>query len=485
MFAFLTTKLRAMRASASGSAALMFAFASLALVTMVAVAIDFSQMQKTKAKVQAALDAAALAAANGSVINASNTLAQQQAASAAVAQRVFAAQLPGEVTTVSPLSVQVTKPSNAYQVALSYQGLAPQTFARILHFNAPVGGKAVASYTPGGAAFVNIYILVDVSTSMGLGADATDQSNMVNDTQINCAIACHGSGSGTDTIAIAKSKGYTLRIDIVRNAIQTAIQQAQATALASGATIQIGIYTFADTFNTLAPLSTNYGALLTSAANLDIATYDSGSSQGYALKQLNAIIQANGAGSGATASTPASFVMLLTDGVANATDNQAGNVWTTSGNAMPAYTGGACWPGQSLPADTGPYFGPSGAPVSGACVPNPYQASPAHLGDNEMQISPLDPGYCAATKALNVTLMTLYTTYVLTPAYTGSATDALTGDWRYPYIQQYVIPKIAPAMQACASGSSNAFVASDSASIKSAVAAMTNSALSSIPKLTR
>ena len=70
--------------------------------------------------------------------------------------------------------------------------------------------------------FLDIYIALDVSSSMGVGATQED-INIMN-AAIGCAFGCH---AGSDNYERAHAAGATLRIDVLRSAIAAMLQKAK------------------------------------------------------------------------------------------------------------------------------------------------------------------------------------------------------------------------------------------------------------------
>jgi hypothetical protein len=206
---------------------------------------------------------------------------------------------------------------------------------------------------------MNFYLLLDNSPSMGLGATATDINNLITLTanqsstvppnvqsgsipRSNCAFACHqhtfnssGQITGDDTsdnYHIAKANGVTLRIDVMRTATQQLTQTASSTETYSNQ-IGMAVYTFSDTFQTIAPLSTNMPTVASNAAAIDLAyaywnQRDAQTSYDTALSYMDSIIP--NSGNGSSLASPLEFLMLVTDGV------QDEPVSSSSGSGDPA-----------------------------------------------------------------------------------------------------------------------------------------------------
>lgn len=81
--------------------------------------------------------------------------------------------------------------------------------------------------------------------------------------------------------------------------------------------------------------------------------------------------------------------------------------------------------------------------------------------------------------------MTLYTEYVLLPDASTSTSSRETNDWRLPLIKAKIKPLLQPNMAACASKTTDAHVANETASINAGIDAMFSTAMASAARLTK
>jgi Flp pilus assembly protein TadG len=442
-------------------------------------ALDYSALMRHRAVLQVAADAAALAAVNSNVTTSTTDAATLQANALVAAQAAFRGNLNAALAPVATMTLNYAKNQGAYVAIVDASATVKNAMGFIVG-STTIGAHAHGSAALSAANFINIHVLVDSSQSMGLGADPADQTNMLTNSGIECSLACHKDTYHGDTVVKAKAAGYKLRIDVVRAAIKAMIAQAQSVAVQTGATIKIGLYTFDVNFHTLSQLSNQYATLSANADKLDIAGFSAGTSTRHGLQQLAALIGATGDGS--TAAAPLTYVMLMTDGVANSVDNTESGAWNGASTAYPAYDyNKVCW-NQTPPPDSGPFYAPTGLPAATPCIPDPWTRT--HGGNGQMQLQPLDPAWCDLVKTRGASVMTLYTTYTLLPAASTDTTNWTTNDWRAPMLQNYIIPRIQPAMAACASNPALAYTGGNSAAISASVAAMAKAALNKPPRLT-
>jgi hypothetical protein len=335
--------------------------------------------------------------------------------------------------------------------------------------------------------YIDLFILVDVSQSMATGADLATQNSMNADSEMsNCDFACHFSGAG-DTVATAARKGYKLRIDVVKEALTSLISQVKDATGDPRNTLRIGLYTFASNYNEVVPLSSDFDALQKEVNNLSIAKYYSGTYFQGALTSLKSKIQEY--------NTPGrkKFVMLVTDGVsdsAQAIDNGKGSIyWQVDKNTN--YSATKCWSENPSPDNRdsngvpqGPFAVPTTSPKSARpCVPDPevslsgidpisnIVSSPIviHAGQPVMSLMGIDPSWCQGIKDIGVTMTTLYVQFGNLKGYSTTNTrDWFRNEWRYIFLNNYVIPNLPDYMSQCASSSAEACTANDAASVQSA-----------------
>lgn len=521
-----------------GGVAQVFAIAFVPLLGIVGAAFDYGQATSTRARLQNAVDSAVLqvAAQITATADSNPTTTKYQSAAASILQGNMA-----NLATATIADFHICNPSVLTSDCTTADGAALSAGDVYLRAGAnsrryitqlfplkymgsqtdiPLASKAIATTAGASSApYIDIYLLVDVSASMGLGATAADQTGMTN--YMGCAFACHNgdpnqkSTTSNDSVMLAHSLGFSLRIDAVKSALKTIVTQAQTAVTGKKANIRFGLYTFASPFKTVLPITGNFGATTDTSATsifgavntLDIAQFDAGTDHPNALKQMASI--APGSGDGKTQSTPKTFVFLVTDGVSDTLNNPPtgasyapysdwvnwnptsvsqsnwatyvanANQYSTSGVAVS--TGVACSNYATLantvsitdPATLKSLFG--SLPV---CNAQPYFSGyySSEVGNymssqiEETVTMAINPTWCNIVKNTGVNLMTLYVTYLSPsppqPPYVN-------------YVTYNVVPKIPANMQACASKADYAFIASDTASINAAMQKMYGGTLTS------
>ena len=406
------------------------------IIFLLGMTLDFTQAMRKKEQLDAAADAAAIAAVRPAM------LMQTDSVAAATATAIFnstANSLSGLAAIPTP-TITVTDVGLQRTVTVSYNAGSLNNFPKVLQNSAswPISGSATSQAAS--APNMNFYLLMDDSPSMGIGATTTDISNLITATapakqaaasSQNCGFACHETniahdGGTKDNLAIARANNITLRIDLVTNAVNQLLNTwtncpqsgvtggvMQCMSALNNTIYKAALYTFDVGLNTLATLTTPTTAgtkvnnialmpvlyqncVVSTSCNTDYGTDIAG-----ALTSLNSIMPSPGLGSNAAGDTPQEVVFLVTDGVED-------KIATTCPNAT--------------------------------------------FASNKRCQQPLDTTMCTTIKARGIKIAILYTEYLQLKTPNVPVTDS----WYMSWIDQYDEPKsstgtIAQNLQACAS----------------------------------
>ena len=438
-----------------GNFAILFAIFGTAAAIMFGVAISFAGLISVRDQLDSNADSAVLAAVSRSAIKAGTSSTAQIAASTAIAQHLFAGGTTPANTVVTTTSVNVTETSGVYVVTLSYTAQYTLPFGAILGISTlPVSATVSATSSAAGSSaprYVDIYVLVDASASMGIGATMNDITLMDSTAGMDgasggCSVACHA--VGTDTIA--HNAGATLRFDVVRNAVEQIAQSAEGLNASGPVVIRMGLYSFATGFSTLQDITSDIPQVYSAAQAMTLQGYDAGTNTTTALQALQNKINANDPviGNGSSSGSPQVFVILATDAISNSTDNQSASTWVSS---------------------------PTFVPFSPNAVPDP-------VNNGVMDLEGLDPSQCAPLKSAGINMMTLETTYLINPSDMVSGTS---GALRYNYINSTLAGSTTSNMQACASSPAFALSASAPQDILNDMQQLFNTATQTTPRLTQ
>jgi Flp pilus assembly protein TadG len=304
-----------------GNVAMMYALVAPILVFGGGAAIDYGRAAQIHTKLNAAADAAALAALTPAMLQQSSSVAQAAAVSMF---NGLTDGIPGLTVGATTVTVNVTVGATALirDVSVSYSSSVNTIFAQVL--NTPtlaVSGlsEASAQAPPN----IDFYVLLDNSPSMALPATQagiTQMQNLTpNETLMTdsgsggCAFACHQASTGNsdtagnpcadgtspttsgtspagktvtnaycaskhgaqiDNYALARKNNITLRLDELNSGISTLLQTASATAsstvFATPPKYRFSIYSMDSLWqiglNSLMSLTANYTSGWTSAS---------------------------------------------------------------------------------------------------------------------------------------------------------------------------------------------------------------------------
>ncbi|AWL98800.1 TadE/TadG family type IV pilus assembly protein [Bradyrhizobium amphicarpaeae] len=418
MRAALSTIIRRFIHDRRGNIAVIFAIACVPLITTIGCAVDYSRATQTRAKLQAAADAASV----GSIAKASPAF-----------------KAAGSMTSDGSIAVGVTDARNIFdanranQTGYTLNSVTPtvvksgSTVTATVSFNATMNtmflgliGKTALALTGTSTAtanmplYIDFYLLLDNSPSMGVAATPADVTTLVNATTGNsfkpndkCAFACHDYNDSNNYYNLAKTLGVTTRIDVLRSATQSLMDTAGATQTYSNQ-FRMAIYDFGASSKTIGlralfALSASLSSAKTAAGSIDLMgvygnndsyTADKDTQFSTVLPAINNVISAPGTG---TSAAPLKYLFFVSDGVADEYN---------TGCSKPTVSGGRCQ-------------------------------------------SPIDVSLCTAIKNRGVKIAVLYTTYLQLP----------TNQWYMDYIDPFnkgpfgpsPNSEIAQKMESCAS----------------------------------
>ena len=407
------------------------------IIFLLGMTLDFTQALRKKEQLDAAADAAAIAAVRPAM------LMQTDSVAAATATAIFnstARSLSGLAAIPTP-TITVTDAGLQRTVSVSYNAASLNNFPAVLQNSAswPISGSATAQAAS--APNMNFYLLMDDSPSMGIGATATDISNLITYTapkyqsagsSQNCGFACHETniahdGGTKDNLTIARANNITLRIDLVTSAVNQLLNTwsncpqsgisggvIQCMSALNNTTYNAALYTFDLGLNTLASLTapTTAGTKVANIALMPVVYQncvvtttncktDNGTDIAGALTSLNSIMPTPGLGSNASGDTPQEVVFLVTDGVED-------KIATTCPNAT--------------------------------------------FASNSRCQQPLDTTMCTTIKSRGIKIAILYTEYLQLKTPNVPVTDSWYMSWVDPYDEPASSSgTIAQKLQSCAS----------------------------------
>jgi Flp pilus assembly protein TadG len=322
-------RLSAIATDRRGNVALIMALVFTAVLIIMGGVIDVTLAEMRKEHLQAVADAAALSTTTPAAMLNSTSTAQAAATTLWNFETASIGGVSSLTMTVTVTDSQPTSGGTTRNTTVSFSGQSQTFFGALVGYNT-IKIASTASATQSTQPYVNIYVLVDNSQSMGIGSTQSDMITLYNLSQSKnndgCVFGCHVALSGEHYAdeALAHSNNVTLRIDSAKSAITTMINQANANAMSTY--VKFALYTMgggdsssSTLLNQVAALSNNYTSLISSTANIDLETK---SAQGVigdtdledALSGLVSQLPATN-GNGSSATTPMNFIFIVTDGL--------------------------------------------------------------------------------------------------------------------------------------------------------------------------
>jgi len=332
----------------AGNFGILAAIAIVPVLGCAGMAIDFSRAMELKSRLQDAADAAVL----GSIAEKSAGVAQAVGMtqdgpvplSEKEAEALFSAQTNsstlGEKSKDPDLKfdrvkAKVTKNGKDIKAQLTYEATLQTSFLRILGKNSiTVSGSANAVYQT--QSFMDFYMLLDNTPSMGVAATPADVDKMIVATQNvsdsgsrNCAFACHivaenGAINTNSNYFVAKTNGIAIRIDVVAKAVKALTDEAERQQSYANQ-FRMAAYTFGETAQDVkllkvAELTADLSKVKTGTQDIKLMSIpyqgynnDQQTSFDSALTKINAEISAPGTGT--TSANPEKVVFFVSDGV--------------------------------------------------------------------------------------------------------------------------------------------------------------------------
>ncbi|MGY2052617.1 pilus assembly protein TadG-related protein [Methylobacterium sp. JK268] len=287
-------------------------------------AVDYSRMQQDRITLNAAMDAAVIAA-----VQAMKTADTQGLTDA---QSILAGQTAGSLvfTSFDPPTIARTGATGSFAVTINGRNVSvtgsftASTATTVMNLaltrKIPFNGTSTASLTL--SPYVDVYLLIDVSGSMAIGATQADINALLSG--IGCAFACHDgspvNGTSMDSYQWARANGITLRLQEMNTGIQQFVTWLQNQPNFAKH-VRIAIYSFSTGLTKVLDPTSNLASV---SANLPQAPSTSGESDGATLwstimPQVTPLVGTSGDG----VTTPKKLVIVASDGVAD-----PGRFWT-------------------------------------------------------------------------------------------------------------------------------------------------------------
>jgi Flp pilus assembly protein TadG len=319
------------RRDRAANVAVTFAIVCVPLISAVGCGVDYSRANQIRSKLQGAVDAASV----GSVARTSPAFlaAGSMTADGTIdvgktdAQNIFNGNVNGTSGyTLTNLTALVEKKNGIVTSTVSYTATVPTMFMNVVGIKSvTMSGSSTATATM--PKYIDFYLMLDNSPSMGVAATPTDVSKMVSNTSDKCAFACHDYNNSNNYYNLAKTLGVTTRIDVLRSATQQLMDTASQTEVYPDQ-FRMAIYDFGASSKTIGlralfSLSSSLSSAKTAAGNIDLMgvygnndayTADKDTQFSTVFPAINDQIPKPGDG---TTGSPLKYLFFVSDGVAD------------------------------------------------------------------------------------------------------------------------------------------------------------------------
>ncbi|MDP4002061.1 TadE/TadG family type IV pilus assembly protein [Methylobacterium sp. NEAU K] len=429
----------------SGNVTILFALSLLPMVGLIGYGVDYGVAITDKAKLDAAADTAAIAAVATAkayiAANPNQTNVTANAIAAGIAQATSAFTVNAGTVPFAQVQLQtpqLTRTSQTLNATVVYTATVKNNFGQIFRTPTTIFTNTVTASVDL-ASYLDFYLLLDVSGSMGLPATTSGMSqlaannrDMWSDYKQGCQFACHYPGFSAWTYATTNK--IQLRSDAVNNAVCALIQRASSPSVTGQ--YRVGLYPFINQMGTLADVNSTISTLNSKAdcaSSWPLALsklLDTGTTQLFTGKDPSTgtgaggthfevvmpqmkteITNAGGFGDGSSTSARKPFVFLVTDGMQN------GQHYSITKNSKYYYPGN-----------------PSSFP--GYAAGNFDGSSPSQI----------DPSLCTALKTAGATISILYIPYNIISYTDYGGTVA----WENGRVNGFS-PTLSTPLQSCAS----------------------------------
>ena len=317
------------RSDRSGNVAVIFTLALLPILSAIGCAVDYSRATQLRSKLQSAIDAASVGSvarkSPAFIAAGSMTVDGPIAVGVTDAKAIFDGNMSGVTGyTLNSVTPVVTKTGMVITSTVTFSANVPTVFLTVM-------GKTTMTVTGSSTSvskmpqYIDFYLLLDNSPSMGVGATPADVTKMVNNTSDKCAFACHDVNDNNNYYKKAKALGVTTRIDVLRTATQQLMDTASATQTYTNQ-FRMAIYDFGASasttgLRTLFALSSSLSSAKTAAGNIDLMTVqgqnqnnDMDTQYTNIFPAMNSAISNPGTG---TSGSPLKYLFFVSDGVAD------------------------------------------------------------------------------------------------------------------------------------------------------------------------
>jgi len=315
----LFTVVKALGRDSRANVAIIFALALIPIVGFVGAAIDYSMASRQRAKIQSALDEALLAGsvAGKAVLDSGSGSSAAIAAAKSAANAFFTGNTVG---VTSELTIDYAMNGLILTGSGTATGAVPTNFSKVLGFSnltLSVASNSSSTTQP----YLNVYLLIDISSSMLLPSTQAGITQMVNGT--GCALACHDKTDGSDSYGYALNQGIELRYQVVNQGIQNLLTYLNGSSTYK-TYVKVGLWSFDSSLTKNSPPTSNFTVVANKFPAPGLASDDAAAATPFDNLISSFVSTVGTAGDGSSSGSPQKLVIIATDGV-----NDPTRAWTT------------------------------------------------------------------------------------------------------------------------------------------------------------
>ncbi len=322
MFPRWLQKVRLFACASRASVTVMFSLLAIPMILGASIAIEFATISSLKTRLQSAADAAMLAGGiamraaldSGEPVDAAITSAQNAAAN------IFSANFGDRKGKISTnFAVNDVDMNGSFTITYNYNSI----FSGVLGFK-DIEIKKTSQTHALIDAYLNVYIILDVSHSMLLGATPQDMQRM--QTERGCALACHNNIELKDSFGYALRRNIKLRYQVVNEGVANLVNFI-ASKQTVAKRVNVEVWALDHELRKVVPLTSDMSRIPSALpAPRFLDTKDAGATWLDVL--MPTFVSAVGtSGDGKSAQNPKKLVIIATDGVNNPTKDAGQRPW--------------------------------------------------------------------------------------------------------------------------------------------------------------
>lgn len=297
-----------------GNIAILFALSIIPVLALVGAGIDYGRSAGMKTTIDRAADAAALAAVKTVFDQIEAGEDPDFDAAEEIGQITFDSQFEGQQPPT--IAIDVIEREDGYTASIQYETSVETAFLGVIGINHVTIRNQVeaSSGPPSQLPYLDITLMLDTSSSMGIGATDADIAILMRTS--GCAFACHDPSYRREYYDGPRQAGARFRIDALKDATASLLTAAEAANNKSDDDEQIvmSVFSYNDQLTYVANDSANYGTIRSRVSGIQLPSYHDDTTTTALLETVNRNYLED-SGDGSDQDKRKRFLFLVTDGV--------------------------------------------------------------------------------------------------------------------------------------------------------------------------